>query len=403
MEVLQTDALPALRERLRRELFDIVLPFWDAHGIDHELGGFLHCIDHNGTVLSTGKYHWFQGRGVWLYSFLYNHFGGDARWLEIARRTKEFMLRYFPQPDGWWAQMVSREGAIVEPFAGDLYGMYFAAEGLQEYAWAARDEAALETARALLRQLWAHINRPAFGVRPQGLWMVTLLITTQMRRRWDFPEIAEMNDAALDAIVNRHFNPGIGLNVEELNFDFSLTAEGATLSAVGHSLECLWMAMHEALRRGDADLWQLCARRARRHLDVGWDHVYGGLVTAVNVDHPCHEWPVNRPTGTGLEFRERGEYNYTKSFWSVNEVQIAAMHVWEHTRAEWAARYFDLAQEVTDEKFSLRGRGYPLYLLFSDRRIEFQPQTRRQDNYHLPRCLAFNLLAVDRMLAGQRG
>jgi hypothetical protein len=277
--------------------------------------------------------------------------------------------------------------------------MYFAAEGLQEYAWAARDEQSLDTALRLLGRLWEHVSRPEFGVRPQGLWMMNQLISTRMLGRWDLPLIRAMNDAALDAIVNRHYNPDIGLNVEELNHDFSLTADGASLSAVGHSVECLWMAMHEAVRRGDDRLWTLCAERLRRHLDVGWDHVYGGLVIAVNVDHPCHEWPVSRPVGTGLEFRERGEYNYTKSFWSVNEVQIAALHVWERTGEEWAARYFNLAQQVTDEKFSLRGRSYPLYLLFSDRRIGFQPRTFRQDNYHLPRSLALNLLALDRLAA----
>ena len=29
----------ALRERLRRELFQVLLPFWDAHGVDHQYGG----------------------------------------------------------------------------------------------------------------------------------------------------------------------------------------------------------------------------------------------------------------------------------------------------------------------------------------------------------------------------
>ena len=155
----ETIDVPAVRERLRRELFDTVLPFWERYGIDHERGGFLHSLDYDGRPVSEDKFHWFQGRGLWLYSFLYNHFGGEARYLEIARRTMDFMLAHFPQPDGWWAAKVSREGRLVEPFQGDLYGMYFAAEGLQEYAWAARDERALDTARALLGKLWAHINR----------------------------------------------------------------------------------------------------------------------------------------------------------------------------------------------------------------------------------------------------
>jgi mannose/cellobiose epimerase-like protein (N-acyl-D-glucosamine 2-epimerase family) len=390
----ETIDVAALRKRLHRELFEVVLPFWDRYGIDHERGGFYHTLDHDGRLISADKFHWFQGRGLWIYSFLYNQFGRDPRYLEVAARTREFMLAHFPQADGWWATKVSREGAMVEPFRGDLYGMYFAAEGLQEYAWAAGDERALEEARGLLRTLWAHIERPGAGVRQQGTWMVLLLITTQMRRRWDFPEIAEMNDRALDAIVNRHYHPDLGLNNEELNADFSRTAEGASLCNPGHSIECYWMAAHEALRRGDRELWHLSAARLRRHMDAGWDHVHGGLVMGINVDHPEYEWPVDRPVGTGMEFRERGEYKYVKSFWSLNEVQVAALHVWARTGAEWAARYYNMAQRVIDTKFSLRDRGYPLYLLFTNRRFGFEANTWRQDNYHLPRALALNLLEL---------
>lgn len=391
--------VPALRERFRRELFEIVLPFWERHGFDWEHGGFMCSLDYDGRLLNGDKFHWFQGRGVWLYSYLYNHFGRDPRHLEIARKTKDFMLAHFPQPDGWWAEAVSREGSVVQPFAGDIYGMYFAVEGLQEYAAASGDEEALAAAVELWERLWRHIERPDAGVRPQGYWMMNLLIATQMLARREMPAAARMGGAALDAIVSRHWSPEIGLNVEDLERDFSRIPGKDTLCVVGHSVECLWMAMHEAVRRGDDKLWELCAARLRRHLDVGWDHVYGGLVLGVNVGHPEYEWPVNRPTGTALEFRGCGEYDYTKAFWCLNEVQIATLHVWERTGEEWAARYFNLAQEVADEKFSLRGHGFPLYMLFSDRQIRFQPATNRQDNYHLPRSLAMNLLVLDRLAA----
>lgn len=389
----------ALAARYRRELFEEVLPFWERHGIDCEHGGFMCALDYDGGLVNTNKFHWFQGRGLWLYSYLYNHFGGDPRHLEIARQTKDFLLAHLPQPDGWFAEVVTREGKVVQPFRGDLYGMYFAAEGLQEYAAATGDEEAFDTAVSLLERLWAHIERPEYGIRPQGLWMMNLLVSTQILRRRDVPGVARMGETALDAIVNRHYNPEIGLNVEELHHDWRRTEGGDTLCAIGHSVECLWMAMHEAVRRGDDALWELCAARLRRHLDVGWDHVFGGLAMAINVGHPEYEWPLDRPAGTALEFRQRGEYNYTKSFWSINEVQIATLHVWERTGEEWAARYFNLAREVAETKFSLRSRGFPLYMLFSGRRIEFQPRTLRQDNYHLPRSLAMNLLALDGLAA----
>src|SRR5690349_15312563 len=74
--------LPELRQRYRAELFDVFLPFWDAHGIDHEHGGFMCALDHDGTRVNTHKYLWFQGRGIWVYSHLFNRFGRDPRHLE---------------------------------------------------------------------------------------------------------------------------------------------------------------------------------------------------------------------------------------------------------------------------------------------------------------------------------
>ncbi|HWB98926.1 MAG TPA: AGE family epimerase/isomerase [Bryobacteraceae bacterium] len=382
--------------QFRQELFEVVLPFWERHGIDHERGGFLCGLDHDGRLVHDRKFHWFQGRGIWLYSYLYNHFGRDPRHLAIARKAVEFLLCHAPQ-SGWWPEVLSREGEVLRPFQGDLYGMYFAVEGLAEYAAASGDERALDTALDLFGRLWREIHRPDFGRRSQGLWMVTLLISTRLLARWNPPGIAEMADESLDAILRRHYNPETGLNTEVLHSDFSRPPEEAARCVIGHSIECLWMAMDEALRRDDPAMWKLAAERIRHHLDVGWDHVYGGVSDAVNVDHPEYEWPVDHPVETGLEFRQKGEYHYMKSLWAVNEVQVATLPIYERTGAEWAARYFLLAQEAREQKFCLRSRGYPLYLLFSDRRFSFEPNTFRQDNYHLPRQLMFNIQVLERM------
>ena len=376
-------ALPELRRRYHEELFQVCLPFWEAHGIDHDHGGFMCALDYDGTRRGTEKHPWFQGRGLWVYSFLFNHFGGDARHLEVARKTKEFLLR---------------EGLVVPPPGGDIYGLYFAAEGLQEYAWAARDQQARELASGLMRRLWGHIHQPEdWPVRPQGLWMVTLRIATQMLRRWREAWLAEVADRSVDAIIHRHYNPETGLNTEVLNFDFTRPAEEATKCNLGHSIETLWMVMDEADRRGDSALWDLCAERIRRHLEVGWDPVYGGLCEWINVGHSAYEWPVERPVGTDLEFRFTGEYHHMKALWALHEALIATLMVFERTRAEWAGRYFGMAQQVIDEKFSQRRRGLPGYMLFGGRQMTPQEHVARQDNYHPPRQLMLCLLLLDRM------
>lgn len=411
-------SLPELRQELHNQLFKVILPFWDKHGIDHKYGGIMCSLDYDGTLVNTQKNLWFLGRALWVYSFLYNHFGRDPHFLEIATKTKEFVFKYALQNDGWWAEDLSREGKVLRPFSGDIEGMYFISEGLQEYCAASGDEHSRKVAVALFKKLFRHFNSPDFryqgadfpylwninrAVRPQGLWFQILGIATQLLERGNDPEIAAIADHALDAIMNRHYRPDIGLNTEMLYFDFSRPKEEAEKSRFGHCIEALWMAMEEANRRNDEALWQTCAERIRHHLDVGWDYIYGGLPQWINVDHPCYQWPPETPPGTRLDLHFVGEYEYMKTLWCQKEVMVATLNVFARTRAEWAARYFDMAYDLIKQKFSQKNRGYPAgYILFADRQITPQPHVGRQDNYHPLRQLMMNILVLDEMIQADK-
>ena len=409
-------SLRELRQTLHDELFDVFLPFWDRHGVDREHGGVMSSLDYDGTLVNSDKLLWFQGRAIWIYSFLYNHLDPDPRYLEIARQTKNFVLTHALQADGWWAEKLSREGKVLKPYSGDTEGMYFLVEGFQEYAAATGDEQARDLAFALLEKLFQHFDSPHFryrgadfpylwdsrqAVRPQGLWMVIVYIAAQILSRWKDPKILAMADQSIDAIMNKHYHPGIGLNTEALFFDFTRPPGEEQKSRIGHAIESFWMVMEEATRRGDQALWDACAERVHRHLDVGWDHVYGGLCEWVNVDQGGYQWPPEKPVGTDLEFRYVGEYHYMKALWALNEALVATLNVYERTGAEWAARYFDLSYKLLNEKFSQKRRGLPGYMLFADRRMTAQPHVARQDNYHPPRQLMLNILTLDRMIARQ--
>jgi N-acylglucosamine 2-epimerase len=396
--------LTELRRRYHDELFNVVIPFWDKHGVDHELGGFMCALDHDGTPVNTDKFLWFQGRGIWVYSHLYRHFGQDPRHLAVARKARDFALKHLRQAGGSWAQLVSREGRVLQPPKPDASGALFMAEGLQAWAAATGDEESRELALKIIKDLFRQMSRPSdFGsTRKQGFWFINLLIATRILRESSEAEIAAIADAAVDAIVNRHFNPDIGLNNETLNHDFTRPKEEATQTIIGHSIEALWMVMEEARRRKDERLFATCAERVRRHVEAGWDRIYGGLIHAINVGQTCYQWPVERPVGTSYAFRFTGEHHYMKTLWSLDEVLVAALLTLERQDAEWAARYFDLAQEFIDTRLSLKKHGYPLHLLFADRQVTPQQHVSRQDNYHHFRMLMFNLQALDRMIRREK-
>jgi len=54
----------ALAAEYKAALLDDVIPFWQAHSIDRECGGYFTCLDTEGNVYDTDKFMWLQGRQV---------------------------------------------------------------------------------------------------------------------------------------------------------------------------------------------------------------------------------------------------------------------------------------------------------------------------------------------------
>ena len=64
--------LDELLKQYRYYLFDDFLPFMDKFVVDHKYGGFMCNTDRDGTNITTIKSARNMGRGIWVYSFLYN-------------------------------------------------------------------------------------------------------------------------------------------------------------------------------------------------------------------------------------------------------------------------------------------------------------------------------------------
>lgn len=378
-----------LRDHYSRYLFDEYLPFWDRHGIDHEYGGFLCALDHDGTLIDDRKYMWYQGRGLWVYSYLYEHFGGD-RHLQVARRTRDFLLRHGRDADGNWVESLDRQGRVIAPATDRAYAGLFVAEGLQAYARATGDSQAMDVGLDSLWRALAILDHPERqvdegyipvcfkGQRTLGQHMVLILILTQMLEQRDDPRLAALADRVVEAVIERFWNPEYQLNNESLDHEYRRPDDdNEDFVYLGHAIETLWMMLPEALRRRDQTLFELVATRFRRHLEVAWDDVYGGLFRALKVHGTA---PVD------------------KVLWAQEEGMIGCLILCEHTDWEWPAEWFARLFDYVEARFALRQYGYPLYLTAADRKVTFTPHVARKENYHHPRQVMRNLLAVKRMI-----
>lgn len=395
-------SLKELRNQYRYDLFEDFLPFMDRYVIDHELGGFMCNTDYDGTNLNRNKSSWFEGRGTWVYSFLFNNLAREEKYLEVARRSVEFLLKIKPAGDNeLWPAEVSREGRpLREAPEHEIYGDIFIAEGLTEYSRATGEETYWDMAKRILLKCLSIYDGPDYrpsigqtylgprarpfpGARIQGVWMVLLRLTTQMLEQRPDPELERIAARCVDAVINYHYNPAFKLNNELLNHDLSRpTNEYAELVYTGHSIEISWMILLEALRIKNRVLFETEAERFRRHVEVAWDGVYGGVFRNLqNVDD--NVWSLD------------------KVLWAQEEVLIGSLLIVEQTGAEWAKNIFTRMYNYVHEKYPLKGHGSLLWMYASDRKASYEAFIRmpkRVENFHHPRHLMLNLLGLERMI-----
>ena len=79
-------SLETLRDFHKRELFSEYIALWDKSGIDWQYGGLFPEANMEGDPGKvTDKEMYYQGRGLWVFSYIYNHFERHERHLKAAR------------------------------------------------------------------------------------------------------------------------------------------------------------------------------------------------------------------------------------------------------------------------------------------------------------------------------
>ncbi|HID76475.1 MAG TPA: N-acylglucosamine 2-epimerase [Planctomycetaceae bacterium] len=336
---MDTRRIMDLSHLYRETLLEDVLPFWARHSVDHEYGGFMTCLDRDGTVIDTDKGVWQQGRATWLFGELYNAVERRTEWLELARQGIEFIDRYcFDPSDGRMWFHVTRDGrpirkrryAFSESFAAIAYGELAQATGRGEYA---------EKAERCFRRFVDHNLNPQ-GVEPKftdtrpmkaiGFPMITIVTAQQLRDSIGLEEADEWIDRSIHEI-RRHFVK------EELEVVMETVGpageiydhfEGRTLNP-GHAIEAAWFVMREGQRRGDCEWIQLGCRMLDWMWRRGWDAQYGGILYFTDLE--------------GLPVQEY--WHDMKFWWPHCEAIIATLLAWRLTGdpkyADWHAQVHD--------------------------------------------------------------
>jgi mannose/cellobiose epimerase-like protein (N-acyl-D-glucosamine 2-epimerase family) len=381
--------LAKLRDRYRTE-FDEFLDFFDRHVVDRERGGFTCSVNHDGTPINTNKTAWFEGRGIWCYSFMYNHgLAREDKVLDCAHRSVDFIMRHRPAGNDYWPAAYSRDGAVIDRNGG-LPGDCYIAEGLAEFSRATGDKKYGDIARETLYRALARYDDPGFkdaaspypGARNQWYWMLFMWFGTNWLKSKPDAELEKIVDRCLTALLDHHLNPEFDLWNLVINHDLSRPSgeniAHARLAGCGHATEATWMIMYEAVRRKDKSLFDRAAAVFKRHVDVSRDDVYGGVFN-------------------DLEDVDENRWGLAKIFWAQAFVLIGSLQAVEHAGAPWARDMFTKQFEYVESRCRLDRWGFPLVIDSADRRVSALPKASRKDIYHHPRYLMLCLEALERM------
>jgi N-acylglucosamine 2-epimerase len=394
-----------LREDYRHRLFDRYLPFWDRGGYDEQLGGFMCTLDDDGTVADDEKFIWYQGRGLWVYSFLYNNLGKDPRHLEIAQKTRDFMDKYMKAENGAWYEAVHRDGRIKRGIGNDVYGWLFAANGLAEFYKAAGNDRDIEMACETIWAAMRAYNDPSYagesldesagelttarGIRAQGHSMVMVRMLTQLLSHHQDPELERLLEKHVDLIMSKFRNPSLGITNEHLLHDDSRIPGHEDHMFTGHSVETMWMVMFEAIRQGNYRLFVEAKDTFRRYIELSWDYVFEGFGDG---DFYVFDGPG----------RTREALYGVKTMWSHCELMLGLMHILEYTGEWWAKDWYERVRAFAIKAFDT---DYGVWRQAVDRFGKDVSRkgypAKRKGNFHQPRYMMLNLLSLDRMIANE--
>lgn len=279
------------RARISEELDGSVVPFWMTHSLDRDFGGYLNCLDRDGTAFDDKKHVWMQGRQVWMLSRLFAA-RGDETFLDAARLGAEFLSRFAVGPEGRAYFALARDGRPAA-MQRKIFSECFVAMAYAEFARASGEGAYRERALELFDRILelsrdpARLGRPVLaGETPSQDLAVPMILLDLVGQLRGEPGSATFDDRDdYDAIerdcvrrVLMHFDRERGIVRETVGPDGAVldSPEGRLLNP-GHVIEAGWFLATYAARAGDADLQRDAFTMIEGALDLGWDADHGGL------------------------------------------------------------------------------------------------------------------------------
>ncbi|MEM6450824.1 MAG: AGE family epimerase/isomerase [Cyanobacteria bacterium P01_D01_bin.105] len=361
-------------KRYKQTLLENILPFWQAHSIDANHGGYFTCLDREGRVYDTDKFIWLQNRQVWLFSMLCNqletaHSPQRQQWLQVAKAGADFLAKYGRDDGGNWYFSLNQVGQpLVQPY--NIFSDCFAAMAFSQYSLASEDEAA----KAIALQAYGNVlrrqqnpkgkyNKAYPGTRPlKALAVPMILANLSLEMDWllEGDQLNEVLAKTVGEVMGDFLDAERMLMYEHVAPDGSHVDcyEGRLINP-GHGIEAMWFMMAIAERQHNLDLINQATDVILSILNYAWDMQYGGLYYFMDAEgHPPHQlewdqklWWVHLETLVALvmAYRLTGRAECWEWYEKVHE------YAWSHFSDDESGEWFGYLNRRGEVLLPLKG------------------------------------------------
>ena len=334
-------SLSDVGQRLEKELLEDIVPFWERHSVDREFGGFLTCLDRDGSVYDTFKHLWMQWREVYMFAALWNAGYREHRYLDLAEHGFRFLWRHGRRSDGSYHYMLDRKGGVISDTDGgqEAFTESFAAIGCAELYKATHDE---KYRREALSAYGIYRRNTASGSGRYDLLaypMIELNVLQVMRGAFGG---YDSEIAACIRRMRRFAHPESGVMFERMkgSGEFDLDTQYGRFVNPGHALEGLSFVMNWLDESPDVELREFALRETRIMGEFGIDAHDDGV------------WYFRDALGKPMS---RHEY-FLKAWWPQCEAASAMLHAHALSGDGW---YLDRFRRIDD--FCTRSLRDPKY------------------------------------------
>lgn len=392
---MKKERIDQLFKLYKSTLLEDVVPFWMNHSLDEIHGGYIHCLDRDGSVLNTDKAVWIQCRETWLFSKLYNFIEKRQEWLDAARLGYEFVCRHCIDADGRLFFLVTRDGRPLRK-RRYWFSETFAIMAFVEYYKATGSEEALCKAKETYEMIADFYRKPGSlpskyypetrSLKSHAEAMILLATTQALRDVEDDPLYKEVVDLCIKDLFENfvHKEAKVLLECAGHNGEIIDNPQGRCVNP-GHAIETSWFLMEEGLFRKDSGIVRDALDILDWSLERGWDKNYGGILYFVDAK--------GKPP-------EQLEWDM-KLWWPHNEALYALLLAHHLTGDRKYEEWYEKVQKWTFTHFPDKEYGEWYGYLHRDGSVSLPVKgSIWKCPFHLPRCLMNGMQLLEKMKAG---